>query len=214
MRNRSFNERINNKDSPYQIGVVVQVICENLLSYQEVGTIIDLPVQYPNSVIIQFDNWLGKGEKTLYIKKDNLKIIESGGTDMAAVTGNYRVAVVRFVDGGNQGTNYSFALFDNDIEVDDLVLCDTQRGYNVAKVTEIIKQEDYSGVTITKEIICKVDFSNFEKRKEIRKRKEAIKKQMDKMVKQNQELVLYQMLAEKNPDMKAMLDEYAALSEV
>lgn len=143
--------------------------------------------------------------------EESLMLIKKGGTNMAAVTGNYRVAVVKFVDGTNTYTNYSFALFDNSIAVDDLVLCDTAKGYNVAKVVDIVEQENYSGTTVTKEIICKVDFSNFEKRKETRKKKETIKKQMDKLVKQNQELVLYQMLAKDNPEMQAMLEEYQKL---
>ena len=133
-----------------------------------------------------------------------------------AVKGNYHVAMVRFIQGYNTSKDYAFALFDSDdvVLIGDHVLCDTSQGYNVGKVTNIIPQSEYSGCTVTKEIICKIDFAAFENRKEVRKQKENLKKQMDKMVKDNQELFLYQALAEKNPEMAALLAAYKSLGDV
>lgn len=128
------------------------------------------------------------------------------------VTGNYRIAIVNFLKGSNTTKGYSFALFDSSITVDDIVLCDTSVGYQVAKVIDIVEQLNYNGVDVTKEIICKVDFSNFQKRIEERKRKVELKAKMDAMVKDDKELMLYQMLAEKNPVMKEMLDEYTNIN--
>lgn len=128
------------------------------------------------------------------------------------VTGNYRIAIVNFLKGSNTTKGYSFALFDSSIMVDDIVLCDTSVGYQVAKVIDIVEQFDYNGADVTKEIICKVDFSNFQKRIEERKRKVELKAKMDAMVKDDKELMLYQMLAEKNPVMKEMLDEYTNIN--
>lgn len=128
------------------------------------------------------------------------------------VTGNYRIAIVNFLKGSNTTKGYSFALFDSSIMVNDIVLCDTSVGYQVAKVIDIVEQLDYNGADVTKEIICKVDFSNFQKRIEERKRKVELKAKMDAMVKDDKELMLYQMLAEKNPVMKEMLDEYTNIN--
>lgn len=128
------------------------------------------------------------------------------------VTGNYRIAIVNFLKGSNTTKGYSFALFDSSIMVDDIVLCDTSVGYQVAKVIDIVEQLDYNGADVTREIICKVDFSNFQKRIEERKRKVELKAKMDAMVKDDKELMLYQMLAEKNPVMKEMLDEYTNIN--
>lgn len=128
------------------------------------------------------------------------------------VTGNYRIAIVNFLKGSNTTKGYSFALFDSSITVDDIVLCDTSVGYQVAKVIDIVEQLNYNGADVTKEIICKVDFSNFQKRIEERKRKVELKAKMDAMVKDDKELMLYQMLAEKNPVMKEMLDEYTNIN--
>lgn len=128
------------------------------------------------------------------------------------VTGNYRIAIVNFLKGSNTTKGYLFALFDSSITVDDIVFCDTSVGYQVAKVIDIVEQLDYNGADVTKEIICKVDFSNFQKRIEERKRKVELKAKMDAMVKDDKELMLYQMLAEKNPVMKEMLDEYTNIN--
>jgi hypothetical protein len=124
------------------------------------------------------------------------------------VTGIYRVAMVNFLKGTNTTKKYAFALFDSSIGIDDIVLCDTSIGYQLAKVVDIVEQLDYNGTNVTKEVICKVDFTDFNKRAEERKRKAELKAKMDAMVKDDKELMLYQMLAEKNPAMKEMLDEY------
>ena len=127
------------------------------------------------------------------------------------LVGNYRVAMVKFVQGTNTVKGYAFALFDNNIEVGDLVLCDTSNGYGVAKVEEIISKTDYEGTTVTKEIICKVDFTDFNNRKENRAKAVKIKAEMDKKIKEMQELTLFEMMAEKSPELKEMLEAYKGL---
>ena len=131
-----------------------------------------------------------------------------------AVNGNYYVAAVKFLQGTNTTKEYAFALFDTNIVIGDLVLCDTANGYSVSRVVSITPKDMWEGAVVTKEIICKVDFTEFEKRKELRKQKEALKKQMDKMVADNQELILYQAIAEKNPEMASMLEMYKSLANV
>lgn len=201
-----------NKDLPFQIGTEVEVIKKGLQSYGLIGIIMNNhPMNYPNCVVIRFNDWNGKGEKELYIKKENVKL---KGVKEMEVKGNYNVAVVNFLQGVNTTKRYCFALFDNSIKVNDCVLCDTANGYGVAKVLDIVPKTEYVGEKVTKEIICKVDFTDFENRKEARKKMDSIKKQMDKMVKENQELVLYQMLAEKCPEMASLLEEYKQLMTV
>lgn len=191
-----------------RIGDTVRVVKKGLMSYKMIGTIIDFPKKYPNCAIIQFENWNDEGEKTLYIKKVNL---ERTNKIMDAVVGNYRIALVKFVQGINTTQKYAFALFNEDVSVGDYVLCDTSQGYNVAKVEEIQSQIDYSGVIVTKEIICKVDMKQYEQRKFNRQRKANLKKKMDKIVAANQNLVLYKAIAESNPEMKALLEELESL---
>ena len=194
----------------FKVGDSVEVINKRLQSCGLIGTI-TASHHNANSSFVMFNNWNGKGEKELLIQNKNLKF---KGDKSMAVKGNYNVAMVKFIQGYNVSKEYAFALFDNDADVGDYILCDTSQGYNIGKITKIIPQNEYSGCTVTKEIICKVDFTNFEKRKELRKQKETLKKQMDKMVKDNQELFLYQALAEKNDEMAAMLAKYRELGDV
>lgn len=129
----------------------------------------------------------------------------------SSLPGKYRVAKVRHIGQNAGSTEYSFALFDEDIAEGDYVLCDTQYGYMAAVVKEILFQDEYSGSSVTREIICRLDFKAYETRKEARKKKSELKKKMDKLVKENQEAVLYQALADQNPEMAEMLKEYQSL---
>lgn len=195
-------------DKHIQIGDMVKVIKESLISYKMIGTVIGFPKEYPKCAIIQFNNWNDEGEKTLYIKKENLERINKS---MNAIIGNYKVALVKFVQGINIAKIYAFALFDEDISVGDYVLCDTSQGYNVAKVEEIQSQIDYSETIVTREIICKVDMKQHKQRKLNRQRKALLRKQMDKIVAANQNFVLYRAIAETNPEMKALLEELESI---
>ena len=192
-------------------GEVVEVTNKDLQSFGLTGIVVGIS---GSTVLVHFEDWNDKGEKELVFRLTNIK---SKGENIMAVKGNYHVAMVKFVQGYNTSKEYAFALFNTDTDVvviGNHVLCDTSQGYNVGKVTNIVPQGEYSGCTVTKEIVCKVDFTEFEKRKELRKQKEALKKQMDKMVKDNQELFLYQALADKNPEMAAMLAAYKAFGDV
>lgn len=189
-------------------GEMVEITNKDLQSFGLTGVVTGVS---SSTVLVHFEDWNGRGEKELCFKLTNIK---SKGEETMAVKGNYRVALVKFIQGSNTYKEYAFALFDLNVNVDDFVLCDTSMGYNVAKVTKIVPQSEYIGCTVTKEIVCKIDFTEFESRKELRKQKDNLKKQMDKMVKDNQELFLYQALAEKNPEMAALLAAYKALGDV
>ena len=128
-----------------------------------------------------------------------------------ALTGNFKIATVTFIQSFNPSKEYGFALFDDSIKEGDIVLCDSENGYGVARVVGVMSQEEY-GKSITKEIVCKCDFAPFEKRKAIRKQKAEIKKKLDKAVKENQDLILYKTIAQNNPDVAALLAEYEALA--
>lgn len=125
--------------------------------------------------------------------------------------GTYNVAMVKMLQGVNTTKEYAFALYDEKVNVDNLVLCDTQYGYAVARVVNIMPLDEYEGVNITKEVICKVDFTDFEKRKERRKKAQKLKSEMDKKVKELQDIALIELMAEKNPELKTMLEEYKSL---
>lgn len=62
-----------------------------------------------------------------------------------------------------------------------------------------------------KTIICKVDFADFETRKANREKAKKLKAEMDKKIKNLQEVAVYEMMAEKCPELKEMLDAYKKL---
>lgn len=162
-------------------------------------------------ITVKFDSGFkrtyNKNSLKLYNEENN--ITNKGDNEM--ITGNYRVAMVKFVQGTNTTKEYAFALFEDYINVDNYVLCDTAHGYSVGKVVEIINKDEYEGADVTKEIICPVYFVDFEQRKKNREVAQKLKSEMDKKMKEMQELALYEMMAEKSPELKEMLDNYKAL---
>lgn len=199
------------KTRKFEIGDRVRVISD-CKTQGKVGTITEYEEnQYSRLrwVTVQLD---GYEKKFVYNELSLIREDESEVHNIMALTGNFKVARVQFLDGYNKDKIYNFALFDNDIESGDFVLCDTQNGYNVAKVLSVESIES-SGVTVTKEIICKVDFSKFEHRKEVRKQKAELKTKLDKAIRENQDLVLYETVAQSNTQVAELLSQYKALLE-
>ena len=125
---------------------------------------------------------------------------------------NYTNVEVAFLD--NPSTTYSYACFDSNISVDDIVVVKTgHHGFSLAKVVLIPNEEDMREVHHDREVVCRVDFSKFNARVEARKRATELKREMEKHMREAQELALYEMLAEKDPTLKTMLEEYKALME-
>lgn len=194
----------------FEIGDRVMVISE-CKTHGKVGIVIGYnESEYSRLkwVIVQLD---GYEKKYIYIYNETSLIKENESrTYNMALTGNYKIARVQFVDGYSKNKIYNFALFDNDVVEGDWVLCDTQNGYYVAKVVGI---EDVESVSFaaTKEIVCKVDFSKFEHRKEVRKQKVELKEKLDKAIRENQDLVIYETVAKSNTQVAELLAKYKAL---
>lgn len=199
-----------------KIGDKVKVINKNVCSYNCEGIVIQ-EAYYNGMVKVEFNSWCGQGRKVLSFHPNSLLILSDESEDIKMakeLKGDYRIALVRFVKGRDTLKLYCFALYDSDICINDNVLVDANGTFSVAKVENILSQEEYADIMPTKEVVCKLDFSAYNQRREIRLKRDRIKGQMDKMVKKNQELVLYEMLAEKNPEMAAMLQEYKECNNV
>ena len=130
-----------------------------------------------------------------------------------AMNGYEEVASVKFVEGTNATKVYHFALYDRVVEVGDYALVKSNNGYGasnygVVKVVGIEPAAEYAGTAPTAEILCKVDLAAYEKRCEMRANRTALKKKMDKMVKDSQELLVYQTIANTNPEMAELLAAY------
>ena len=194
----------------FEINDIVEVL-SNCQSYGERGIVVDyFTVEHLlNNPIVRVK--LDSGKTRIYNESSLKKCdeIEREAKNMA-LTEDFRIANVRFVDGYNSNKIFSFALFDDEVTEGDYVVCDTQNGYFVAEVVSIISADSY-GKNVTKEIVSKIDFSEFKRRKEIRAKKAEFKKKLDKAVKENQDIFLYETVAKSNSVVAELLEQYKAL---
>ena len=95
---------------------------------------------------------------------------------------DYKVAFVKldkrstFVDNSK---HYAFKMYDN-LEVGDRVLVNTVYGYQVGKIKEIKNRSDMEFTfTPTQDIICKLNFDDYNNREVRRKKKELVQRIAD-----------------------------------
>lgn len=196
-------------------GVLVRVINNKLESYGLVGTVLGYHSNCSTSVDVHFEDWNGRGEKTLYIKIENLEI---KGEKFMALTGDFKIAVVNMMYGYNLSKLYGFALYDDigEVNAGDIVLVDSNNQIQLAKVYKVMSQEEYavwSGKSgVTKEVVCRIDLCAYEQRKAVRNRIQELKVQMNNLAQKNQQLEMYRMMAQYDPEMKVLYDEFKQLS--
>ena len=152
--------------------------------------------------------------RSLNHKSNNILTNESEEIPMFQ---NYIVAKVQFLD--NPVPVYSYALYDPAIVAGDTVVVRTgSHGFALAKIHEVIESgfenfaEEKAKVAKGRQIVCKVDFSAYNARQEALKRANELQKQMDAKLREAQTMAIYEMFAEKDSSLKAMLDEFKSLS--
>ena len=123
----------------------------------------------------------------------------------------YKRAEIKFLDGKNTTTTYSYALYDDCAAPGDLVAVRTgHHGFTLAVIAEVY-DTDLNLVKCGREIIAPVSLTAYNARRGKEERLRTLKASMDAKAKDMQQLALYEMLAEKDPAMAAMLEEYRAL---
>lgn len=188
----------------------VKVVRCGLISNGCIGTVIQEHISYyPNSVMVRLDNSVGKYNcKIIYIRRDNLIKIEEEN-QMAVLTGFNKVAVIEMC-----GREYHYALYDEDIQAGDQVLVSGTASGTIRSVKEVLTVEEaklrYKS-NINEEIICMVDTSEYDARVEKRKEATQLKKDMDKIIKKMDEVNKYEMYANQNLELAAMLAKYKEL---
>lgn len=148
---------------------------------------------------------------TICVKGENL--IKQGENIMASkLTGYKQVAAIR----QGYGTYY-YAIYDDGRKYypGDKVIVSGTASDKIHTITEVIDPEEAANrmgnKNITAEIVAYVDMSAYEERVEKRKAAEKLKKTMDKVIKEMDESSKYEMYAERNPELKEMLDTYKKL---
>ena len=132
---------------------------------------------------------------------------------MAKLTGYKQVAAIK----QNYGTYY-YAIYDDGRTylLGDKVIVSGAASGTVHTISEVIDAEEavnrMGNKNITAEVIAYVDTSAYEERVAKRKEAEELKKKMDQVIKQMEENNKYEMYAEKNPELKEMLNAYKRLT--
>lgn len=121
----------------------------------------------------------------------------------------YKIAIVKFEV---TEVEVPYALYDESITVDSHVLCMTgHHGQAVGKVISITPDTSKYSVEYGREIICKIDYTDYYKRQEKLKRIDELKLAMAKKKEELAELAVYEALALSNPEMASMLKELKEL---
>jgi hypothetical protein len=101
---------------------------------------------------------------------------------------------------------YVFKCYDA-VQLGDLVVVDTALGFNVVTVTEIEPKDIVLPTGQLREVVQVVDMTPYNIRKAKAEELKELKKKMDKKVKELQDLAIYEMLAEKDPELREMLNK-------
>ncbi len=165
-----------------------------------------------SSIRVRLDGYTNITSKygDYYFDHKHLKRIntESNNEGSIIMTGNYRAAEVQFIEGNNTESKYTYACYDLTIvEGDICVVKSAHHGLGIARVAGFITTTE----ELTREIVCKCDFSDYNKRVEDRKRMMELRDLMTARAKKLQDIALFQMLAKEDPEMASLLADYQRL---
>lgn len=213
-----------------KIGQKVEVINPLLRSNGFVGIIDSIVTR--NTVRVRFNYlpWCLSPSPILTIRLENLTIIQTQEFEtknevqiMNQIRNNepFQVVKVQFLQGTNTHKQYSYAAY-GEFKIDDTVVVKSaHNGFGLAKIVEIVEnptEADIAFVCEGREIVDKFTTEYYNKRVEFRKqviadeqRKAELKRQMRKLAMEDNELVMFAKMAELNPTMKALLDEFNSI---
>jgi hypothetical protein len=178
------------------------------------GTIADKTLNYwltgnSCSAYVELDDG-----KTLYYNLKNLEKVDckkKKKNNTMTITGDFKVAKVKFLSGTNTNTEYEYAMFDEYHVGDTVVVSSANHGLGLAKITNIISKEDAVTKKFEREIVSSVYMDAYEERKKNRAKLAELSAKMDQRVHELNKLAIFEMMAEKDADLKDMLEEYKAL---
>lgn len=152
--------------------------------------------------------------RTIYYNLKNLKKVNDNNkkeNNKMYITGNFKVAKVKFISGTNTNTEYEYAMFDDYNVGDTVVVASAHHGLGIAKITGIIHKDDATTKKFEREIVTRIDMNAYEQRKTNRARLLELNNRMEKRAQEINKLAVFEMLAEKDESLKDMLDEYKNL---
>lgn len=191
------------------IGARVQIKPRSNYRGRFAGELGEVVRAYDGHVAVRIDGISNTRSKygAFWFSEKEIEIIES---EEIIMYGNYVTAKVAFLNGTNTDKTYNYALYDFSISPEDIVV--VQTGHHGLAVARVVALGEPGGpVSHGREIVCKVDLSAFEERKARAAQLVELKARMDQKVQQLQKAAVYEMLAEKDPELAAMLQAYKDL---
>ncbi len=194
-----------------QIGLTVKVLSNAEYDNQFEGCYGVIERHYSHKMVgIKIDGHRNSasGYGVYWFSKDHLQIIGET-TEMIK---NFNTATIEFLD-GNTYSQYPYALYDESIKTGDLVVLNTgHHGFALGKIANISTDTaSHNLVKCGREVICKVDMTAFEERRERAKKLAALEKQIDEQVREFTKLEFLESMAAKHPELKDLLEEYKKL---
>ena len=116
---------------------------------------------------------------------------------------------ITFVSDVQAKCRHNFAVYEDEIAVGDYVVVKTaHHGMCVGIVDELI---DTGIADCGREVVCKFDIAAYAERKEKRKKVAELQRKMSQRFNELQKIAVYEMMAQTDEQMKAMLDELKSL---
>jgi hypothetical protein len=137
------------------------------------------------------------------IKKDNTATFYNQGGVMKR-----NIVAVKFK---NYDKTYSY-FTDLELKVDDHVVVDSpSTGFEVVKVTEVQGMSTSLLSKASKWIVQKLDIAGYEKKKEVQRLVQEVKNKLKQRKDEMEEMLLYQQLADKDPEIMKLMKELGKL---
>lgn len=192
----------------FTIGDRVKVITDNYKG-RTVGLTGTVRSSYDGSIAVVLDNLTNERSKygCYYFKPKQLEFLKG---EMNIMDGTFRIALVNFLEGSNNTTDYAYACYDDDIVEGDICVGKSARhGFVLVKVRAFTS--DVKADSVSREIVCKADFTTYGERVQRRERSAQLMADMKRRAAAAQELLIYKTLAAQDPVMAELLNEYEQL---
>ena len=147
-----------------------------------------------------------------YFRKNNKHPNFNSNMEVILMPG-YKPILISFLDGTNKTRTYTYACYD-EVKKDDLVAVMT--GHHGKALARVVDPDpvDPGQVQYGREVIAVINTSAYEARQANARKAAELRAQMDKRVRELQQVNLYEMMAARDPEMKVMLDEFKTLTGI
>ena len=191
----------------FNIGDRVEVISDRYKG-RTVGLTGTVRATYASNIAVNLDIMTNAKSSYGCFYYNNNQLKKLGGDTI--MEGNYNIAYAKFIEGSNTDIIYHYALYEGtEATIGDICVAKSaHHGFGLVCIVDI---QPKSNEDITREIVCKADFSAYVEREACRKRKAELVSEMKKRAATVQEILIYKNLAASDPVMAELLCEYEKL---